>query len=50
MASPTPVAMQCRVLYAFAGTNQGELPACENEIVNLIQNDGSGWVLAEKVS
>eukprot|EP00054_Salpingoeca_dolichothecata_P021623 m.138878 g.138878 ORF g.138878 m.138878 type:complete len:396 (-) comp24051_c1_seq1:87-1274(-) len=39
---------QCRMLYAFPGTNEGELSAQENELLALVENDGSGWVLVAK--
>lgn len=44
-----PAVLHCRAMYAFAGTNEGELPVAENEILQILQNDGSGWVLVSNV-
>lgn len=38
-------AIHCRAMYSFAGTSEGELPIAENELLQVLQNDGSGWVL-----
>eukprot|EP00730_Choanoeca_flexa_P017225 TRINITY_DN8265_c0_g1_i1.p1 TRINITY_DN8265_c0_g1~~TRINITY_DN8265_c0_g1_i1.p1 ORF type:complete len:356 (+),score=54.28 TRINITY_DN8265_c0_g1_i1:422-1489(+) len=48
---PKPAAAgppQVRMLYDFAGTNDGELPSSANEMVFLMQDDGSGWALVAK--
>jgi hypothetical protein len=37
-------------MYSFAGTSEGELPMTENELLHVVQNDGSGWVLVSNVS
>eukprot|EP00050_Salpingoeca_kvevrii_P011249 m.13930 g.13930 ORF g.13930 m.13930 type:complete len:394 (+) comp3332_c0_seq1:40-1221(+) len=46
---PKPAAYpQCYCLYAFPGTNDGELCAAENEYLSVVTDDGSGWVLCMK--
>ncbi len=40
---------QIRILYDFAGSNEGELPVRANDVVFLVEDDGSGWALAAKV-
>lgn len=47
-ATPGPATITYRALYAFPGTNQGELPISENDVLYQIENDGSGWVLVAK--
>lgn len=37
-----------RAAYAFPGTNPGELPLAEGDILTQIENDNSGWVLVAK--
>lgn len=45
---PGPANHQCKIMYDFAGTNEGELQCFAGEILNILSNDGSGWVLASK--
>ncbi len=33
-------------LYAFPGTNPGELAVAEGDVLNVHEDDGSGWVRA----
>lgn len=39
---------QVRAVYDFPGTNQGELAVTANEVMLLMENDGSGWVLVAR--
>jgi hypothetical protein len=45
-----PLLSQFRALYDFPGTNAGELGVSANEILQLVEDDGSGWVLCQRVS
>eukprot|EP00039_Didymoeca_costata_P008112 m.108195 g.108195 ORF g.108195 m.108195 type:complete len:372 (+) comp13954_c0_seq1:86-1201(+) len=45
---PAASTQQCRILYDFAGSNDGELGASANEVLNLLTDDGSGWILVAK--
>jgi len=47
-AAPPVVTTKIRILYDFAGTNEGELPVRANEMIFLVENDGSGWALAAR--
>lgn len=47
-AAPAAPAIRYRAVYAFPGTNPGELPIQEGEMLTQIENDGSGWVLVAK--
>lgn len=38
----------CQALYAFPGAQQGEIAVAEGETLDMIEDDGSGWVLAGK--
>lgn len=45
----TPTGNYCTVMYDFPGTNDGELAVTARERLTVIENDGSGWVLCDKV-
>ena len=39
---------QAFALYDFAGTNPGELPCNATDVLIVLEDDGSGWVLCQK--
>jgi len=48
-SAPAPPSIRYRVMYSFPGSNPGEIPLAEGEMLTQIENDGSGWVLVAKV-
>ena len=45
-AAPLQPVAYATVLYAFAGSNEGELPVAEGDQIAVLEDDGSGWVRA----
>lgn len=39
-----PAMKQCRCVYEFAGSNEGELATSANDVLGVVTDDGSGWV------
>ena len=39
-----PTMKQCRCVYEFAGSNEGELATSANDVLGVVTDDGSGWV------
>ena len=46
--SPTSNASMAFAVYDFPGTNDGELRVSATEVLVVLEDDGSGWVLCQR--